>query len=142
AERARELTEARGRAPERVRREHGVTTKVQRVGQVLLEDAVDVAGPDAVGEQARDHRARAAADVDVESASLAVEPLLDGGQRTDLVHAPDDAATRESQPDATRGARAPAAHRTIDDAHLGHGRSKALAKGVTPGKVRAARSSL
>src|SRR2546426_506558 len=44
----------------------------------------------------RDDRPCAAADVDVEPA-VAVHPLLEGGDRADLIHPPDDAATRKRQ---------------------------------------------
>ena len=105
AERPHELAEARGGAAKRVRGEDRVTPEVQRIGQVVVEDAVDLARADAVGEEARDDRAGAAADVHVEAAAGPVEPLLDGGERADLLHPADHAAPRESQPNAPRRSR-------------------------------------
>ena len=80
-----------GGVAERVRGVHGAAPEVQRVLEILVDDPVNLRGPDAVGEEAGHDGARATADVDIEVAG-AVEPLFDRGDHADLVHAPDDAA--------------------------------------------------
>src|SRR5262249_19668775 len=97
AERPYHPPEAARGAPERVGGEDGASAEVQGIIQVLIEDSVEFAGPHAVGEQRGDHRSSAAADVHVEAAAFAVQPLFEGGQRADLVHAADDASTTQSQ---------------------------------------------
>ena len=89
--------EASARAAEGVAGEDGVATKVDRVVEVLFEDLIDVAGADATGQERGDHGSGAAADVNVEAMTGAVQPLLKRGERSDLVHAADDAATGQSQ---------------------------------------------
>src|SRR5438445_949842 len=84
-------------AAEGVAGEHGVATEVDRVVQVLVEDLVDLAGADPARQERGDHGAGAAADVDVEASAGAVEPLLQGRQRSDLVHAADDPPTGQGQ---------------------------------------------
>src|SRR2546427_12012273 len=91
-----EPAEPPGGVPERVRGVDRVAPEVQRVVEVVVDDTEELGGGHAVGEDGRDHRPCAAADVDVEPA-VTVHPLLEGGNRADLVHPPDDAATRKRQ---------------------------------------------
>ncbi len=79
--------------PERVRRVDRVAPEVQRVVEVVVDDAEYLRGGQSVGQERRHHRASAAADVDVKPA-VAVQPLLEGGDRADLEHAADHAPAR------------------------------------------------
>src|SRR5262245_7099442 len=81
---------------EGIRGVDGAPSEVQWVLEVLVDDAVNLAGLDPVRQQGGDDRAGAATHVNVEIPG-AVEPLLERGDDADLVHAADDAATRESQ---------------------------------------------
>jgi len=83
--------------------------------EILVDDAIDLGGPDAVGEQRGHDRARAAADVDVEAAG-AVEPLLDRGDHADLVHTADDTAARQRQRVALTP-RPPPFHHALEEVH-------------------------
>src|SRR5262245_66667181 len=68
---------------------HGPPSEVERIGQILVENPVDLAGTDTVGEESGHHRARAAPHVDVEAPAGSVEALLERGQSTHFVHAAD-----------------------------------------------------
>ena len=107
AERPHHPPEAARGLPERVRREHGAPAEVQGIVEVLIEDPVQVAGPHAVGEERRDDRSGAAADVDVEATAFTVEPLFERGQRSDLVHAADDTPTAQGEGNPRRHPQAP-----------------------------------
>src|SRR5919197_2695577 len=91
-----EATEASGGVTERVRGVDRVAPEVQRVVEVVVDDAEEVGGSHTVGEERGDDGPRTAADVDVEAA-VAVQPLLQGGDRADLVHATDDTPASQGQ---------------------------------------------
>ncbi len=91
-----EPAEPPGGVTERVRGVDRGAPEVQRVVEVVVDDTEELGGGHAVGEERCHHCARAAADVDVESA-VAVQPLLEGGDRADLVHPADDPAARQRQ---------------------------------------------
>jgi len=74
--------QADGGAAEGAAREDRPAPEVERIGQVLIEDLVELAGPEPVGQQRGDHGARAAADVDVEAAPPARQALLDRRHRS------------------------------------------------------------
>jgi len=92
-----EQAEARAGQAKCVAREQHAAPEVQRIVAVLVEDAIDLAGPDTAGQQRGDDRPGAAADVDVEGRALAVEPLLERRHRAHLVHTANDAAAGERQ---------------------------------------------
>src|SRR5262249_9634199 len=100
-----------------VRSVDGATPEVERVLQILVDDPVNLGGSDAVGEEAGDHGAGAAANVDVEVTDT-VEPLLDRGDDADLVHPADDAAAGQSQSVAGPPRGPPASDYASEDVHL------------------------
>ena len=110
-----EPSEPARRVAERVRGVDGAAPEVQGVLEILVDDAIDLGGPHAVGEQRGHDRARAAANVDVEAAR-AVEPLLDRGDHADLVHAADDTAARQGQRVALTP-RPPPFHHALEEVH-------------------------
>src|SRR5262249_4797516 len=81
----------------RVRREDGSSPEIERIVDVLVEDTVDLGGPDPVGQERGHHRSSAAAHDDVEPSALAIEPFLEGGQGSDLVHAANDPTAAQGQ---------------------------------------------
>src|SRR5262249_21842120 len=93
--------------------------EVQRVLEVLVDYAIDLGRPNAVGEQRGHDRACAAPDVDVEAAAP-VEPLLDRGDDAHLVHATDHTATCQRQRVALPPRPPPSNHalEKIHDAHF------------------------
>src|SRR5213079_2747394 len=128
-----ESPEPAGRVAERVRGVDGAPAEVQRVVEVLVDDAEDLGSGHAVGEQRADDGARAAADVHLEVAAAA-EPLLERCDGAYLVHATDDPAARQRErvPGLTAGA--PEAHRALQQ--IPHGKrhcSKPPATASLPG---------
>ncbi len=104
--------------------------EVERVVAALVEDVIEVERPDAVGHQRRHHRSRARSHVQVEViGAKARQGLVQGGQRADLVHAADDAASGEDERALGR-TRPPAETREelAQGAHARHSRSKATSR--------------
>jgi hypothetical protein len=101
-----ELAEAGRGLEKRVGGVDGAAPEVQRVVQVLVDDAEDLRGPDAVRQERGHDRAGAAAHVDVE-ARVAVQTIFQGRDGTDLVHPADDAAAGEGEGVTLLAPRAP-----------------------------------
>src|SRR5205814_3613832 len=77
--------------------EHGVAAEVNGVVEVVVEDLIHLARPDTTGQERADDGAGAAADVDVEAAARAIEPLFERRQGANLIHAADDTAAGKGQ---------------------------------------------
>ena len=77
---------------------HRAAVEVQRVVTALVEDRVEIGGPDLIRHQRCHHRARARAHVEVEVVGAkAGQRRVEGGERAHLVHAADHAAAREHE---------------------------------------------
>src|SRR5439155_26434513 len=117
ADRPEQPAEPARRVTERVRGVDGATAEIQRVLPILVDDAIDLRGPDSVGQQGGDDGPRAATHVDVEAAASG-ELLLHRRDDADLVHAADDAPARQGQRVARPALRSEAPDEAIHEIHL------------------------
>jgi hypothetical protein len=130
-----EAAEAGRGLEERVGGVDGAAPEVQRVVEVLVDDAKELRSPDTVGQERGHDRAGAAAHEDVE-ARVAVQTIFEGSDGADLVHPADDAATGEGEGVTLLSPRAPEARRALEDVQkIAHSRDF-LAAMVRSGRRR------